>query len=141
MIKKEELASLFLQLSPDFRPAWEKHLAFWGSEPRGDFNDAAVFADTVVEMYGSSHTEHFPAIFGLIEKFLTEGDEETKGIAVYGYLEDIQTISSHHPHGMDVFVPWLGPESLEAWQHLKEIWAGKGSLMEVIRAEIKNQRE
>jgi len=138
MITKEQLSPLLLEACPEFYLQWQEHLAWWGDGPRGAFNDASEFSHFVVELYGLNETRHFPAIFGQIENFLTDGDDEVKGVATYGYLEDIQNISSHRPHGMDVFTPWLGPKSLKAWNHLKTVWAEKSSLMDVVRSELKN---
>ncbi len=66
---------------------------------------------------------------------LHEGDDEVRDLVSIGLLEDLQTIASWRPFGMDVFLPWLGPTSLHAWNEILTMWKGKHSLAEVLRAE------
>lgn len=114
---------------------WEKHQVFWQGEEAGIYNDLAEFATFIVDSYSRQETESIAAAFGAIEEFLVEGDEEVQTAAAIGFLEDIQTIASHRPFGAAVFVQWLGPKSLGAWEEIKEIWRGKSSLMDIVRAE------
>jgi hypothetical protein len=37
--------------------------------------------------------------------------------------------------GAAVFIQWLGPESKKAWAEIEDMWRGKRSLMDVVRAE------
>ena len=80
-------------------------------KPSGDYNDMAELAHFVVEAYERGDASCFPAIFQLAEEFLLTGHPKQKEIITFGLLEDIQTISSHHDFGPDVFVPYLGPQS------------------------------
>ena len=75
------------------------------------------------------------AAFQMIEQLIVGGDEEVRTAAAIGFLEDIQTIASHRPFGAAVFVQWLGPKSRGAWAEIEEVWRGKSSLMDVLRAE------
>ena len=125
---------LLLAACPGFEPTWQEHLAWWKGQERGSYNDAAEFARYLVESYERGETDEFPAAFATLEKILNEGDENARGVAAVGVLEDIQTIASHSC-GPDVFVGWLGPTSRAGWAEIEETWAGKDSLMDVIRAE------
>ena len=105
-----------------------------GGDERGSYNDAAEFARYLVESYNRGDTAEFEAAFATIEKLINEGDEDTRGVAIVGVLEYIQTNASHSC-GSDVFVQWLGPESRAAWADIAQTWSGKTSFMDVLRAE------
>lgn len=96
----------------------------------------AVFAQHTVDNYANGITAECGPLFAAIERILEIGDEDAIGLAVTGVLEDIQTISTHHPFGPAVFEPWLGPKSRQAWAETDALWrAGGGSLAGVIRHE------
>ena len=135
MIKKTEIMPTILTKCPAFIPTWEKHQAFWQGEETGIYNDLGEFATFIVDAYSWEETETIAAAFRAIEEFLADGDEEVQTAAAIGFLEDIQTIASNRPFGAAVFDQWLGPKSKEAWGKIKEIWRGKSSLMDVVRAE------
>jgi len=134
MITEPEVMPLLLAACPGFEPTWQEHLAWWKGDERGSYNDAAEFARYLVESYNRGETSEFSAAFATIEKILNEGEKNAGDVAVVGVLEDIQTIASHSC-GADVFVQWLGPTSRDAWAEIERVWAGKHSLMDVLRAE------
>lgn len=135
MIQKPQVMPLILARCPAFIPTWEKHQAFWQGEEAGIYNDLGEFATFIVDTYPQQETETIVAAFRAIEEFLVDGDEEVQTAAAIGFLEDIQTIASNRPYGAAVFVQWLGPKSKGAWAEIEEMWRGKSSLMDVIRAE------
>jgi hypothetical protein len=59
---------------------------------------------------------------------------------VIGFLEDVQNIASWQPFGKAVFIPFLKPQSHDAWNEIERVWAGKTSLMDVVREESKTPR-
>ncbi|SRR6266567_4506537 len=134
MITEKEVMPLLLAACPGFELAWQEHLAWWKGQECGSYNDAAEFAHYLVESYERGETSEFPAAFATVERILNEGDENARGVAAVGVLEDIQTIASHSC-GADVFVEWLGPTSRATWAEIEHVWAGKHSLMDVIRGE------
>jgi hypothetical protein len=136
VIQKSQIMPLILARCPGFQPIWEKHQKFWKGEEAGIYNDLAEFATFIVDAYARQDTEPIVVAFGIIEELLGAGDEEVRTAASIGFLEDIQTIASHQPFGATVFVQWLGPQSKEAWAEIEEMWRGKNSLMNVVRAEI-----
>ncbi len=135
-IARTQVVPLLLEASPSARSAWEEHLASWKGEQAGDFNDAAVFAHHIVDSYAKGPTAELGALFAALERILSEGDNEARGLAAFGVLEDVQTISSNQPFGPDVFVKWLGPKSRDAWEQIAALWrAGGGTLAGVARYE------
>jgi hypothetical protein len=123
---------------PGFRPRWEKHLAQWKGEPAGGYIDIAEFAHFVVEeLYPNGEIEKVQHAFDLMEEWLANGDRSASDLVVLGFLEDLQNVASGRPFGSSAFVAFLGPKSRDEWNDLERVWAGKSSLMDVIRAERK----
>ena len=84
--------------------------------------------------------EEVQRVFDLMEQWLVNGNQKVCDMVVIGFLEDIQNIASWQPFGKAVFIPFLRPQSRDAWNEIERVWAGKSSLFEVIREERKRQR-
>jgi len=134
-VSTSSLISQFLEVCPEFKPRWEEHLANWGDEPAGDYNDMREFAAFIVDCHGREETSFLPGIFSLIESIFESGNAEEKKIITVGLLESIQIQSTHFEFGPDAFVPYLGPHSRAAWASIARAWEGKDTLMDVLRAE------
>jgi hypothetical protein len=121
---------------PDFSARWREHIAHWGGEPAGSYNDMSAFAVFVVEdLYEKGQIDEIRRVFQLLERLLVEGDQDTRGLIAVGFLEDLQCVASWRPYGNKVFEQFLGPMSEQFWRELQQLWAGKSSLMDVIRSE------
>jgi hypothetical protein len=135
-ITKPEAFALLLQACPNAQEAWNEHLLEWeGEHETVPYLGVLVFARHIVDLYEAGKTKSFPAVFQLIERLIAEGDEEVRGLAIVGLLEDVQNIASWKDFGYEVFTQWLEPNSRAAWYELERAWAGKNSLVDVIRAE------
>jgi hypothetical protein len=142
VIKKTEIMPLILAKCPSFTPTWEEHQTFWQGEEAGIYNDLGEFATYIVDAYARKEIEPIVGAFATIEELLADGDEEVRTAAAIGFLEDVRNIASWRPFGAAVFIQWLGPKSKEAWAEIEEMWRGKTSLADVIRAEqaaVKNK--
>ena len=135
MIRQPDVLPVLLAACPSFRERWEEYLRESGDEDRGVYLDAAEFAHYIVDSYRCGQTEDLRAAFGAIEAILADADEDARGLVIVGVLETVQNNASHEPFGPDVFLPWLGPRAREAWASLEQLWAGKNSLADVIRAQ------
>jgi|GEM_PF-1101226 hypothetical protein len=132
--------AVLLEAFPDIGPRWRAHIAFWGGKPAGPYNDASQFVHFVVEdLYEHGKRDELIRIFSLLEKLLLAADEETTNLIGIGFFETLQNFASWRPYGNKVFEKYFGPRSMQIWHEIQRIWAGKSSLMEVIRAERKNQ--
>lgn len=121
---------------PGFRARWEKHLEWWEGEPAGNYNDIAEFVHFVVQdLYPSGGTEDLQHVFDLMEHWLTNGNENLRGLITIGFLETLQNAASWQAFGREAFIPFLGPQCHQAWNEIEKTWAGKTSLMDVLRAE------
>jgi hypothetical protein len=135
MISKSQMIPIILERCPAFAPAWEKYRESWGDEEMGIYIDIAEFARFVVDSYERQDTKLIATAFTVIEEFLVGGDEEVQAAASIGFLEDVRNIASWRSFGSAPFLQWLGPQSKTAWAEIEEVWRGKHSLMDVVRAE------
>jgi hypothetical protein len=114
---------------PGFRPRWEKHLEHWEGKPAGYYNDITQFVYFVLrELYPSGKTEEVQHALDLMEYWLKSGSKGVRELVVTGFFEDLQNLASQHPFGKEVFVPFLGPKSREAWDELERIWGGEDNV-------------
>ncbi len=139
-ITPDAVVPLLLAACPSVLPAWEEHLAWWHPDVPGPFNNVSVFAHHVVESYAAGRTSELPAFFSAVEHLLSDAEPATRELIVIGLLEDIQNVASHQSFGYDVFLPMLGPAAREQWAALEATWQGKGSLMDVLRAEARARK-
>jgi hypothetical protein len=123
---------------PDFGGRWKKHIGFWGGNFAGSYNDMAEFVHFVVEdVYEKGNLDETARVFQLLERLLVGADEETRNLIGLGFFETLQNVASHRPQGNKVYEQFFGPVSKKIWSELQRLWAGKSSLIDVIRAEQK----
>ncbi len=120
---------------PEFSDRWRKHLAYCG-EPAGSYNDIAELVHFVVEdLYEKGRTSEVRRVFELLEALFVEGEQTTRDLIGLGFFETVQNFASRRPCGNKVFEQFLGPMSKRCWKEIQRQWAGKSSLMDVIRSE------
>ncbi len=68
------------------------------------------------------------------------GNQNLRELIAIGFLEDVQNVASWQVFGKEAFIPFLGPQSRQAWNEIERIWADKTSLMEVVRDELKKHK-
>jgi hypothetical protein len=121
---------------PSFSDRWREHVKWWGGNPAGSYNDMAEFVHFVVEdLYGVGNVGETRRAFLLLEGLLSGADEEARNLIGLGFFETLQNFASWRPGGNKVYEQFLGPVSQQVWRELQIMWAGKSSLMDVIRAE------
>jgi hypothetical protein len=121
---------------PQFSVRWRDHLANWAGEPAGLYIDMAEFVHFVVEdLYEKQLTAELRRVFDLLEELFANGDQSTRDLVGLGFFETIQNFASWKPYGNKVFEEFLGPMSKQCWKEIRRQWAGKSSLMDVIRSE------
>lgn len=136
MVYETAVLPLLLEACPGFRTTWEKHIENWGDDEPALFIEAGEFARYLVDGVQDNRTDCFPAAFAVIERILIEGDDDAKVLASIGLLEDLQTLALNTLPDPETFLHWLGPESHKAWSAIEEMWRGKHSLADVVRAEV-----
>jgi hypothetical protein len=140
MLTKDQIIPFLLDKCPEFEPVWQEHQQ-GVTAGCGIYIDVAEFVDLLVDSYELGKLNFLPRAFETVEALFVEGDSDVKQVAMLGILETLQCAASWKPFGNKVFVPWLGPQSREAWNLVVEMWSGKSSLADVIRAENEQGRE
>jgi hypothetical protein len=54
-----------------------------------------------------------------MELWLKTAHANVQELVVVGFLEDLRNFASRQPFGKEAFVPFLGPNSREAWDDLE----------------------
>jgi hypothetical protein len=62
----QDIVPSLLRSCPSAEGKWRQHLAWWGDDDRGLYNDVAVFAHHVVESFAEGRTDEFAAFFGML---------------------------------------------------------------------------
>jgi hypothetical protein len=101
---------LVLERIPGFQERWEAHLDWWGGEEAGLCNDIAALSEYVRECITEDRTQELPAIFALIEEFMTRGDEEVRDATATCFLENLLNITSEEVPA-ESYIGLLGNES------------------------------
>jgi hypothetical protein len=128
--------SNFRRTFPDFLQRWRKYIAVEGGNSCGSYIDMAEVVHFVVEdVYEKGDLDKTRRIFQFLEQQLLGADEETRNLIGLGFFETLQCVASWRHGGNRVYEQFLGPISKEIWIDLQGMWAGKGSLADVIRAE------
>ena len=127
-ITRDGMFEPLLEADPSFRPLWNEFLAEWGDEEEPMIYIAlGSLARHVLKCLEAGRTERFDAIFGVVERWHTDGDDDVRRAATVGLLEDLL------PGGRDrttvTFEPWLGPESKRWWDKLERFWYGDGKVL------------
>ena len=129
------------QAFPDFADRWKTYIAEWGGGSPGLYTGMAQFVHFVVEdLYEAGNLDETRRSFHLLEELLVPADQDTRNLIGFGFFETLQTVASHRPNGNKVYEQFLGPVSRRIWSELKQMWAGKSSLMDVIRTETNDPR-
>lgn len=140
MLKQDQIIPFLLERCPEFAHIWEEH-AKGEMADVGIYTDVAEFVHFLVDQFERGNLDLMPRAFKAVEDLFDEGDSEVQQVAALGILETLQCVASWKPFGKGAFVPFLGPKSQKEWDQLVEIWRGKSSLMDVIRAEIKAEEK
>lgn len=123
MIKKTDIAALWLEACPSFMPAFTESCSEDGEALL--YVHAGAFAKHVLTLHRSQQRAEFPAIAAFIERLHIEGDPYTQEFATIGLLESIQNIWGQSAISAEEFLPFLLPVSTTAWHSLNQFWAGE----------------
>lgn len=139
MLTQDQIIPFLLKRCPEFGPAWKEHQKGITAEI-GPYIDVAEFVHFILDSYENENRELVTRAFQAVEDLLIEGDSSVQEITALGILETLQCSASWKPYGNKAFIQWLGPKSRAEWDELIEIWRGKKSLADVVRAEQRQKR-
>jgi hypothetical protein len=129
-----------LETFPHFAKRWEKQIISWRGISGGPYSAMTAFVHFVIEdVYEKGKLDETRRVFEHLEKLLVGADEENRNLIGFGFFETLQNVASWRPGGNKVYEQFFGPISKQIWSELQRMWAGKSSLMDVIRAEQKTR--
>ena len=134
-----DIVPAFLGVCPEMMTVWRAYLAFWvDASARGIYSDLNVIGDYIVDRYELGDLSDLPAAFAMLERCLSEGDDETIDVVIIGIIDSIQTVASNRPFGNEVFEHWLGPRSRIAWLIGTATWCCEFSLADMLREHLRS---
>ena len=78
------------------------------------------FACLVIALYREGDDHALRVAFGLLEIFLSDGNRYIREWAAHS-IENLHDMASWKPCGREVFVPFLGEQTLRLWAALNQI--------------------
>jgi len=120
---------LILQACPSFLPTWRKikdDLYLEDDGSRSGYGDSWEVARHVVELQRTHQVAELPAVFSVMERLRTEGDDYVQTLAWAGYIEDVQNAALRPPAvPLEAFEPYLADQSARDWHRLIAEWSRK----------------
>ncbi|HVH62025.1 MAG TPA: hypothetical protein VNA65_00330 [Candidatus Dormibacteraeota bacterium] len=107
---------------PDFANYQREQVLDHGVAERLIYNETFEFCDWLVEVVAEGDEAWIQPFANVLEDLLTDGDAETKEIAVIGLIEDIQHLCVDRKVDPDRFLAALGPAAREAWWKMVRFW-------------------
>lgn len=137
MIARSEMFAPLLEADPSFEPRWRTFVADYSDEPELPLYLAlGDLAQHLIERQQRGDANGFDKVFGVVERWHTEGDAYVSEAASIGFLESLQNQLGGNERGKAVngvrasdFEPYLGPESRRWWEKLYRFWDGDGAAL------------
>jgi len=124
---------------PAFSDRLREHVVKWHGVS-GPYTAMSQLVHLVVEdLYEKGALDETRRVFAVLEQLLLGADQEARNLIGLGFFETLQNVASWRPGGNKVYEQFFGPISRRIWSELQTMWAGKSSLMDVIRAEQRNK--
>jgi hypothetical protein len=112
-----------LAADPSFQPTWDAFVDEWKDEPElPNYLALSMLADHLIDRLEDDDTSRFDAVFEVVERWQTDGDPYVREAAIIGLLEGIQNILLSRRKTLDLFDPWLRPESKRDWERVIRFW-------------------
>ena len=83
---------------------------------------ATMLARHLIAKLAARETAAFPAIFAIVEEWLSLPDRYVRRVADVGLIEDLQSARFHAGTSPADFQLWLGPKAKEAWERAGSSW-------------------
>lgn len=132
-----DIVPAFLVACPGFAAPWEGYLASWsGESDRSVYNDVSIISDDIIERYEAGDVPEIGVAFTLVERYLAEGDEDTRQVITIALIEGIQAVASHRPFGPEAFERWPQPRSRVAWIIGAAAWHYEFALAALLRSQL-----
>jgi hypothetical protein len=127
MYTQENTMEKILLLFPDFKPAWEHHLEYWGDDNRSIGIDIAEFFNFIATKLALKENYNYQLTFDTVEDLLVNGDRVVSEAIAMEFLENLLNRSSHGYFPIESFFNYLGKESKAFCKANEEFWGIENS--------------
>ena len=121
-----------LAACPSFAPMWDAFLSEWVGNPiltkDGGGGSLPLYlvlselADHLIEKLETGNVQEFPAVFYVVEQWISHGSHYVSEAAVVGLLEDLSAGGRYQTASPRDIVKWLGPKSRKWWAEVIDFW-------------------
>lgn len=118
-----QVIDLICSLCPDFAESLMSYSINIPEEDRTFTLLLDKFSEYIVEQYKTHDLEKFKEIFELIELGLAKGNGNIQNLFTSNVLENIQNISGNQDINPEVFIKYLGNNTLMWWKEIDRFWA------------------
>jgi hypothetical protein len=118
MIQESDIMPRLVGACPAYGPLLDDYLSEEADEGRSErltYNEVGDFVRWLVQTVAAGDQKWVPPFADELERFLTDGDEETRQIAVIGCIEDIQDACVEYGVDPDLFMTAMGPIGKSKW--------------------------
>ena len=118
-----DIFGAIVKTDPSFGPSWDAFRNRWIDEAELPLHLAAtVLARHLIAKLAANDTAAFPAIFALVEQWLSHPDRYVRRVADVGLIEDLHSTRLHTNTTPADFQRWLGPKATAAWGLTGTLW-------------------
>ena len=110
VIRYDDVMSLLFGACPSYAVSDE---AASHDNRNGHYILMEYFVTHLIRLLEVGHTDSFPAVFGVAERVLLEGDGQARGLVTYGFLEDLTSAELFYTPSAKPsdFLPWFGSQA------------------------------
>jgi hypothetical protein len=82
-------------------------------QENGEFLRVGQIVSHLIERLACGETGEFPAVFGVVEWVLEEGDSQARSVITDGFFDDLTDMTFYSGAAVQPsdFAPWLGPQA------------------------------
>jgi len=123
MINKYHVMPLVLEACPSFKRKWTIERAGTIDER---LNDCLLYVDLgelsmhLIQLHQMKQVDEYPAVFTLIERFLSEGDDYVKEAVTVGLFESLRNLAENHQVDLRILESFLHTDSLQWWKRISD---------------------
>lgn len=124
-----------LSAVPALQTQWDEFVCEYEGEPETQtdgpplylfLGDLARWTETQLRKRNSGDLQ---AMFEIVERWHTQGDDYVREAATIGFLEALQGVTTKRQQGA-LINRWLGPESTLWWHRLNAFWEGDSTALQ-----------
>lgn len=132
LIWRDQMMPLMLAACPSFQAHWKACYGLGVSKKCNvdqDVPDALPLYLSVDDLsrhiackLDFNETSEFAAVFAIVERWIVEGSETVKAVAITGFLEDLLRPHIYALSGPKDLLLWVGPRTYKWWVEVGGFW-------------------